>query len=87
MEGEIEMGDVEGGKGKGRERERERGGGKGWSAWYCYCVVATGGSRPYVCKQTKLRLPKPLRAVRPAHRTQCPPATRVSSPPVNTDPY
>ena len=82
MEGEIEMGDVEGGKGKGREREREEG-----SAWYCYCIVATGGSRPYVCKQTKLRLPKPLRAVRPAHRTQCPLATRVSSPPVNTDPY
>ena len=83
-EGEMEMGDVERGKGKEREREREREGGQ---LGIVTADVTTWGSRPCVCKQTKLHLPKPLQAVRPAHWTQCPLATGVSSPPVNTDPY
>ena len=51
VEGEIEMGDVEGGKGKGREREREEG-----SAWYCYCIVATGGVKT-ICVQANKATP------------------------------
>ena len=35
----------------------------------------------------QVHLSKPLQAFGTAHQTQCPPATGLSSPPVNTDPY
>ena len=76
-EGKREMGDVE----ERREREKE----EGVSLVLLLPMLLHGGSKPCVYKQTKLHLPKPLQAVKPAHRTQCPLATGVSSPPVNTD--
>ena len=69
---------------KGSKRDGGGGGRREGCDQNCDYDVGTWGSRLCVCK---VHLTKPLQAFGTAHQTQCPPATGLSSPPVNTDPY